>query len=185
MADTSEPGPQGRERAGSPDQWHGPSSSGPTAECCGLPLFPPGPSDQVAWASVLAADASCAPSFARSDAAAAIHRFAALLPADKAEAILCRTGGMARESLLETLGSETGGMVVEAQALTQLRDLADGLAQRTRALRLLGNGVFPLAAAHAWRALASAHGLGPVDMDAACESGAQSSNESVLRSDHA
>ncbi len=44
--------------------------------------------------------------------------------------------------------------------------VADGLAHRARALRLLGNGVHPLAAAHAWRALAAAHGLGPVDLAA-------------------
>ena len=37
---------------------------------------------------------------------------------------------------------------------------------RARALRLLGNGVHPLAAAHAWRTLAAAHGLGPVDLAA-------------------
>ena len=43
---------------------------------------------------------------------------------------------------------------------------ADGLAHRERALRLLGNRVHPLAAAHAWRALAASHGLGPVDLAA-------------------
>ena len=32
--------------------------------------------------------------------------------------------------------------------------------------RLLGNGVHPLAAAHAWRSLAAAHGLGPMDLAA-------------------
>lgn len=31
--------------------------------------------------------------------------------------------------------------------------MADGLADRARALRLLGNGVHPLAAAHAWGTL--------------------------------
>ena len=40
------------------------------------------------------------------------------------------------------------------------RGLADGLASRSRALRLLGNGVVPLAAGYAWRALAAAHGPG-------------------------
>jgi len=41
------------------------------------------------------------------------------------------------------------------------------MAKRSRALRLLGNGVHPLAAAHAWRTLADAHGLGRVDLDPA------------------
>lgn len=63
---------------------------------------------------------------------------------------------------------EAPALVDKAQALTGLRNLADGLAGRTRALRLLGNGVHPLAAAHAWRTLAVAHGLGPVDLEAAC-----------------
>lgn len=45
--------------------------------------------------------------------------------------------------------------------------MVNGLAARTRALRLLGNGVCPLAAAHAWRSLAAAHGLGPVDLGTA------------------
>jgi len=53
-----------------------------------------------------------------------------------------------------------------AAAEPALRRMADGLAHRARALRLLGNGVHPLAAAHAWRSLAAAHGLGPVDLAA-------------------
>jgi hypothetical protein len=51
-----------------------------------------------------------------------------------------------------------------AAAEPALRRMADGMAYQTRALRLLGNGVHPLAAAHAWRTLAAAHGLGPVDL---------------------
>ena len=45
------------------------------------------------------------------------------------------------------------------------------------ALRLLGNGVHPLAAAHAWRALAAAHGLGPVDLAADGWAGEPSADE--------
>ena len=55
----------------------------------------------------------------------------------------------------------------QAAAEPAVRRMADGLAARSRALRLLGNGVHPLAAANAWRALAVAHGLGPVDLEAA------------------
>ena len=51
---------------------------------------------------------------------------------------------------------------IAAAAEPALRRMADGQAHRARALRLLGNGVHPLAAAHAWRSLAAAHGLGPV-----------------------
>ncbi|WP_426038166.1 hypothetical protein [Cypionkella sp. TWP1-2-1b2] len=51
-----------------------------------------------------------------------------------------------------------------AAAEPAVRRLVDGLAHRSRALRLLGNGVHPLGAAYAWRALASAHGLGPLDL---------------------
>lgn len=65
---------------------------------------------------------------------------------------LCAGGGdMARELIMATLGEQEGDVVGQAQALARFRDVADGLAQRSRALRLLGNGVVPLAAAHAWR----------------------------------
>ena len=53
----------------------------------------------------------------------------------------------------------------QAAAEPAVRRMADGLAYRSRALRLLGNGVFPLVAGHAWRTLAAAHGLRPVDFD--------------------
>ena len=60
-----------------------------------------------------------------------------------------------------------------------LRRMADGLAHRSRALRLLGNGVHPLAAAHAWRTLAAAHGLGPVDLAADGRAGGPSADGPV------
>ena len=49
---------------------------------------------------------------------------------------------------------------LKAAAEPALHRMADGLAHRARALRLLGNGVHLLVAAHAWRALAAAHGRG-------------------------
>jgi hypothetical protein len=49
----------------------------------------------------------------------------------------------------------------------------------TRALRLLGNGVHPLAAAHAWRALSTAHGLGPLDLATNGQAGGPSADETV------
>lgn len=60
-----------------------------------------------------------------------------------------------------------------------VRRLVDGLAHRSRALRLLGNGVHPLAAAHAWRTLAAAHGLRPVDLAPGGFAGGPGADESL------
>jgi len=98
-------------------------------------LHPPGPGDHAPWATVLAARPDLAPALGFNDCLA----WARHIKADP-----------------ESAGT--------AQAEPALRRMADGLAHRARALRLLGNGVHPLAAAHAWRALAAAHGLGPVDL---------------------
>lgn len=98
-------------------------------------LHPPGPGDHAAWAAILAARPDLAPALGFNDCLA----WAARLAADP-----------------ESAGT--------AAAQSALRRMADGLAHRARALRLLGNGVHPLAAAHAWRSLAAAHGLGPVDL---------------------
>ena len=68
---------------------------------------------------------------------------------------------------------------ITAAAEPALRRMADGLAHRARALRLLGNGVHPLAAAHAWGALAAAHGLRPVDLAASGGAGTPSADGSL------
>ena len=101
----------------------------------GAGLHPPGPGDHVAWAAILAARPDLAPALGFDDCLAWARRVSA--------------------------HPEGPGA---AAAEPALRRMADGLAHRARALRLLGNGVHPLAAAHAWRALAAAHGLGPVDL---------------------
>ncbi|NHF74886.1 DNA cytosine methyltransferase [Paracoccus sp. 12-3] len=101
----------------------------------GAGLHPPGPADHAAWASILAARPDLAPALGFHDCLAWARRMSA----------------------------DPEGPVAAA-AEPALRRMADGLAHRARALRLLGNGVHPLAAAHAWRALAAAHGLGPVDL---------------------
>ncbi|MBC9247504.1 DNA cytosine methyltransferase [Paracoccus sp. 11-3] len=101
----------------------------------GTGLHPPGPGDHAAWATILAARPDLAPALGFHDCLA----WARCLAADP-----------------EGAGA--------AAAEPALRRMADGLAHRARALRLLGNGVHPLAAAHAWRTLAAAHGLGPVDL---------------------
>ena len=64
-----------------------------------------------------------------------------------------------------------------AAAEPAIRRLVDGLAHRSRALRLLGNGVHPLAAAHAWRTLAAAHGVRPVDLAPGGWAGGPSADE--------
>ncbi|AZL58316.1 DNA cytosine methyltransferase [Tabrizicola piscis] len=101
----------------------------------GTGLHPPGPGDHVGWAAVLAARPDLAPALGFDDCLAWARRMSA-----------------------DPEG--TCAAAVEPA----LRRMADGLAHRARALRLLGNGVHPLAAAHAWRSLAAAYGLGPVDL---------------------
>ena len=103
----------------------------------GAGLHPPGPVEHAAWTSVLSARPDLAPALGFDDCLA----WARCLAADPEGPL-------------------------KAAAEPALRRVADGLANRARALRLLGNGVHPLAAAHAWRALAAAHGLGPVDLAA-------------------
>jgi len=164
MADTSQPGPQGGEEPGSPHQWNRPAASGSTSERGCLPLFPPGPGDRDTWAAVMASNPDRAPSFARRDVIAAAVNLAATLSPDEAEAIEPALRSIPRGAGMGAVVSQAPALVDQAQTLTGLRNLADGLALRTRALRLLGNGVCPLAAAHAWRSLASAHGLWPVDL---------------------
>ena len=105
-------------------------------------LHPPGPGDHAAWAAILAARPDLAPALGFNDCLAWARRLSA--------------------------DPESPGT---AAAQPALRRMADGLAHRARALRLLGNGVHPLAAAHAWRALAAAHDLGPVDLAAEREAG--------------
>ncbi len=103
----------------------------------GAGLHPPGPSDHAAWCRVLAARPDLAPALGFDDCLA----------------------------WAQCLSAGPEGPVAAA-AEPALRRMADGLAHRARALRLLGNGVHPLAAAHAWRALTAAHGLRPVDLAA-------------------
>ncbi|MCA3447575.1 MAG: DNA cytosine methyltransferase [Rhodobacter sp.] len=103
----------------------------------GTGLHPPGPGDHAGWAATLASRPDLAPA----------------LGFDDCLAWACR------------LAADPEGPITAA-AEPALRRMADGLANRARALRLLGNGVHPLAAAHAWRTLAAAHGLRPVDLAA-------------------
>lgn len=105
----------------------------------GAGLHPPGPSDMPAWRDVLGVYPDGAPALSLGDLATFSRYFAALVEA---------------------------GELAEAEAERRLCRMADGLAARSRGLRLLGNGVHPLAAAYAWRSLSAAHGLGSVDLGA-------------------
>ncbi|MTH62139.1 DNA cytosine methyltransferase [Paracoccus litorisediminis] len=144
MADAGRPRPQGRERDGSPDEWDRQAAHGPAAERGRPRLHPPGPADMDGWRDTLTLAPWLAPAVALRDL---VH--------------LARQGQIMVES----------GQMAEAAIVARLRGMADGLANRTRALRLLGNGVHPLAAGNAWRTLAAAHGLGPVDLGATAGDG--------------
>jgi len=139
MADAGGSGPQGREQPGSSSQRDRAPAHGSTAERGGARLFPPGPGDAAAWGDTIATAPHLAPATSINDC-------------------------------LAWAGSLAAAVEVAEQAAAEptLRRMADGMALRTRALRLLGNGVCPLAAANAWRALSAAHGLGRVDLEAAC-----------------
>jgi len=167
MADASQPGSQGRERAGPPDKRDRATAFGSASERRRLPLFPPGPGDSAAWATIMAATPDRAPSFARRDLLAAAVNIAAFLPPGAVEELEPSLRSLARGAGMAEVVKEAPELVDQAAALTRLRNLADGLAQRTRALRLLGNGVFPLAAGYAWRTLSASHGLRPVDLETA------------------
>ena len=105
-------------------------------ERSGLPLFPPGPSDREAWAATLRSAPDMAPSASTRD----LYTWARDMEAD-------------------------GREWWKAEAEPEFCRLVDGLADRSSKLRLLGNGVHPLAAGYAFRSLAAAHGLRPMDLD--------------------
>ncbi|PKQ10704.1 MAG: DNA cytosine methyltransferase [Alphaproteobacteria bacterium HGW-Alphaproteobacteria-1] len=113
-------------------------------------LHPPGPGDHAGWAATLATRPDLAPALGFDDCLAWARRLAA----------------------------DPEGPITAA-AEPALRRMVDGLAHRARALRLLGNGVHPLAAAHAWRTLATAHGLRPVDLAAIGWTGGPSADGAV------
>jgi DNA (cytosine-5)-methyltransferase 1 len=138
LAHTGGTGPQGRQQPGASDEWHRTAAHGPKAERGGFPLFPPGPGNAAAWADTLATAPDLAPATGLGDCLA-----------------------WARDLATALEGQD------QAQAKSRLRRMAHGLAARSRALRLLGNGVHPLAAGYAWRTLGAAHGLRPVDLEAA------------------
>ena len=139
MADASGAGLEGRERGGSPAERHGPAAHGPASECGRPWVHAPGPADTAVWSDVLRHAPHLAPAVSLRDVKRAADHFAALV---------------------------ARGIMAESEAESIVCRMAASLSNRSRALRLLGNAVHPLAAGHAWRSLASAHGLGPVDLGA-------------------
>lgn len=127
---------------------------GHSALLCRTGLHPPGPSDAAAWRAVLDVAPDLAPAVSLRDVKRAADDLAPLV---------------------------AEGRMAEGEAQSILRGMADGMAARTRALRLLGNGVHPLAAGYAWRTLSDAHGLRPVDLEAASGSQDAATDDHVLR----
>jgi DNA (cytosine-5)-methyltransferase 1 len=138
LADTEKPGSQGRWTDDSAQGRQEPTGSTRLHGRTGL--FPPGPSDGAAWSATLAMAPDLAPAVAFGDIARRADQLAQMV---------------------------ASGELAETEAEPALCGMVDGLAQRSRALRLLGNGVHPLAAANAWRSLADAHGLRPLDLGTA------------------
>jgi len=110
-------------------------------------LFPPGPDDFAAWAAIAEHDPDRLPALSRHDRfSLAIREARAVVDGD--------TGGGERLDEKGPYGLRAS--VVQALAQSHLRRRSDGVATaRTEWLRLLGNGVVPLAAAYAIRTLAT------------------------------
>lgn len=155
VADTGcNTGHQGRASVGG--SGYGPRSAGQAIGLGGSRPYvhPPGPADMGRWADVLSVAPYLAPSLSISDVKRAADHFAQMV---------------ARGELAET------------QAQSFVRLCADGMANRSRALRLLGNGVHCLAAGHAWRTLSAAHGLRPLDLASARDGDGAGADEFDMR----
>jgi site-specific DNA-cytosine methylase len=164
VANTDGAGYQRRPWSGSTGQRGGEVAHGPTAKRSGAWLFPPRPDQSDIWASYLASNPLGGPSIARCDAKTAAISLAALFTADTATRLEPGLSKMESLSELGSLVSEAGGVVDQAETIARFCGVAHGLAQRTRALRILGNGVQPIQAAYAWRTLSAALGLGGMDL---------------------
>lgn len=152
LADTSEPGSQGREWRGASDERDRSPAHGPVAELRRPLLHAPGPKEMDLWRFTL----DLAP-----DLAPALSLGHVVGVADRAAQMVAQ------------------GRMEEAAAQSLVRRMVDVLSLRSRGLRLLGNGVHPLAAAHAWRTLSAAHGLRTVDLGAASGAGGASADRPI------
>lgn len=133
-------------------------------------IFPPAPNDGLGWGSVLYAAPDFAPTVARRDLIQTAKRnWQAILSTDP-EGQKSLQDAIQKRDGLQSLEDQARQLLEGEKTASEFRRLVDGLANRSRPLRLLGNGVCPLAASHAFRTLSAAHGLGRVDLEAAGES---------------
>ena len=139
MVDPGGAGLEGREQHPSHRNSDGPGAHGPTAQPGRpwLPTAPPRPNEYDGWSEVMRVAPDLAPAVSIRDV----------------KRICDRAAQMVAEGIME-----------EAEAEPVVRRMVDGMAQRSRSLKLYGNGVHPLAAAYAFRTLGYALGLRPVDM---------------------
>lgn len=170
VADASPAGLQGREQPGSLGQRHRAETHGPVAERRGPRIFPPGPNEGSAWADVICTAPDLAPALSRGGVVQASALYLApLLAAGSRPPEQSGAGGVEGQGQLSAMGDEAPQALEWTEIERCVYRMVDGLAARTRALKLLGNGVLPLAAANAWRNLARDLGLAPLDMGAANE----------------
>lgn len=131
-------------------------------------LFPPGPADQAAWDAVIRSAPDLAPALSRRGVIqATAFYFSALLATNSSAGGEPGSGSVEETDQLSAMAGETPEALVRRALESSVRGISHGMAERTRALKLLGNGVCPLAAANAWRNLARDLGLAPFDMGTA------------------
>lgn len=138
LAGTRRTGLEGGKCRVPPAEGDGQDASGPIAEFCRPYLHAPGPKENELWRAALDVAPDLAPAVSAGD--------------------IVSVANIAAQMVAQ-------GSLAEATAQSLVCRMADGLAARTRALRLLGNGVHPLAAAHAFRSLSATHGLAGVDLE--------------------
>ena len=164
------------EHAGDGDRGHEPgridaAEAGPTC-ARGTYLFPPAPGDAAAWADLIQAAPDLAPALSRRGIiyASAIH-LAALLDTNAPDPGELGSGSVAEAGQLSEVAEEAAEILAWASAESSVCRASYGMAARTRALKLLGNGVCPLAASNAFRNLARDLGLAPLDLGTFIRSG--------------
>ncbi|MBL1436538.1 MAG: DNA cytosine methyltransferase [Rhodobacteraceae bacterium] len=135
-------------------------------------LHPPGPTRSVDWENVLRTAPHLAPALSRSGIVQASQEIAARLYATHAPIYAQSTGaGIPGQTAAGALAEAAQRILENSAAESAICRMVDGLAKRSRALKLLGNGVHPLEAGYAIRTLLDAHGCRRMDVEAACSGG--------------
>jgi len=127
----------------------------------GARIHPPGPAQSSEWSDVFRDTPDLAPALSRSGVVQAsqaiVARILATNPKAYAQSDCPSAPGQTPALRLDRQARE---ILAVSAAEPAIRRMVDGLAQRSHALKLLGNGVHPLGAANALRTLFSTHGLG-------------------------